>query len=144
MWDKLKTLNEGDPIVKIVELDGYRVRYEILKMEDSERIATFMKRVNEIAMGIQCCEGSMSKDERVSKVLRALPADYKMKATTINELRTMSNTSVNRDILIGNYLLLSLKNLDPLDLQSLNLLFMHHHLPVKVIGNPYMKNNWKI
>ncbi|GLJ37401.1 hypothetical protein SUGI_0759370 [Cryptomeria japonica] len=78
MWDKLQTLNEGDPIVKIAKLDGYQVRYENLKMEDNERIATFMERVNEIVMGIQCCVGSLSEDEIVSKVLRDLPPTYKM------------------------------------------------------------------
>lgn len=55
MWDKLQTLNEGDSTVKIAKLDGYRVRYENLKMEDNERIVVFMERVNEIVMGIQCC-----------------------------------------------------------------------------------------
>ena len=32
IWDMLETLNEGDPTVKIAKLDGYRVRYENLKM----------------------------------------------------------------------------------------------------------------
>lgn len=135
MWDKLQTLNEGDPTVKIAKLDGYRVRYENLKME----------RVNEIIMGIQCCGGSLSEDEIVSKVLRALPLTYKMKATAINELRTMTNTSVNMDILIRKLSAFELENLDLLELQSLNLLFMHHyHLPERVIRRPYMQNNWKI
>lgn len=54
MWDELKTLNEDDPTIKIAKLDGYRERYENLKMEDNERIVVFMERVNEIVMGIQC------------------------------------------------------------------------------------------
>lgn len=37
----------------------------------------------------------------VFKVLIALPPTYKMNATTINELRTMPNTSINRDTLVG-------------------------------------------
>lgn len=101
MWDKLQTLNEGDPTFKIAKLDGYRIRYENLKMDDNERITTFMERVNEIVMGFQCYGGYLSEDETVSKVLRSLPPAYKMKATAINELRTMANTSVNKDIQIG-------------------------------------------
>lgn len=100
IWDNLETLNEGDPTVNISKLDGYRVRYENLKMEEDERITAFMERVNEIVMGIQCCGGTLSEDEIVSKVLRALLPAYKMKATTINELRTMANTSVNKDTLV--------------------------------------------
>lgn len=60
-----------------------------------------MERVNEIVMGIQCCGGTLSEDETVSKILRVLPPAYKMKATTINELRTMENSLVNRDTLVG-------------------------------------------
>lgn len=100
-WDKLETLNEGDPIVKIGKLDGYQVGYENLKMEEDERITAFMEMVNKIVMGIQCCSGTLTEDEIVSKILRALPSTYKMKATTINELRTMANTSVNGDTLVG-------------------------------------------
>lgn len=73
IWDKLETLNEANPIVKISKLDGYQVRYENLKMEEYERITAFMERVNEIVMGIQCYGGALSEDEIVSKVLRALP-----------------------------------------------------------------------
>lgn len=83
IWDKLETFNEGDPTVRIAKLDGYRVRYENLKMEEDERITAFMERVNEIVMGIQCCGGTLSEDEIVSKVLRALPPAYKMKATAL-------------------------------------------------------------
>lgn len=62
IWNKLETLNEGDPTIKITKLDGYLVRYENLKMEQDERIIAFMERVNEIVMGIQCCGGSLSED----------------------------------------------------------------------------------
>lgn len=70
-------------------------------MEEDERIFAFMERVNEIFLRIQCCGGSVSEDEIVSKVLRALPPAYKMKVTSINELRTMPNTSISRDTLVG-------------------------------------------
>ena len=113
IWDKLETLNEGDPTVKIAKLDGYHVRYENTKMEEDERITAFMERVNEIVMGIQCCGGTLSEDEIVSKVLRALPPTYKMKATAINELRTMANTSINRDTLVGKLSAFELEEFGP-------------------------------
>ncbi|GLJ11353.1 hypothetical protein SUGI_0153510 [Cryptomeria japonica] len=101
IWDKLETLNEGDTTVKIAKLECFRVRYENSKMEEDEKTSAFMERVNEIVLGIQCCGGSLREDEIVSKVLRALPPTYKMKVTAINELRTIPNTSVSRDTLVG-------------------------------------------
>lgn len=70
-------------------------------MEEHEKNSAFIERVNEIMLGIQCCGGFLSKEDIVSKVLRALPPTYKMKVTTINELRTMLNNFVNRDTLVG-------------------------------------------
>ncbi|GLJ36020.1 hypothetical protein SUGI_0722600 [Cryptomeria japonica] len=101
IWNHLETLNEGDSTVKIAKLESFQVRYEHLKMEEDERISAFMERVNEIVLGIKCCGGTLSEDEIVSKILRGLPLPYKMKVTAINELRTMPNTSVTRDTLIG-------------------------------------------
>lgn len=48
IWDKLETLNEGEPTIKIVKLDGYRERYENLNIEEDEMIYAFMERVNEL------------------------------------------------------------------------------------------------
>ncbi|GLJ55967.1 hypothetical protein SUGI_1201470 [Cryptomeria japonica] len=110
----METLNEGDTTVKITKLECFWVRYENLKMEEDERIYAFMERVNEIVLGIQCCGGSLSEDEIVSKVLRELPPTYKMKVTTINELRTMPNTSVSRDILVGKLLVFELEEFSPI------------------------------
>ncbi|GLJ45784.1 hypothetical protein SUGI_0963520 [Cryptomeria japonica] len=72
-----------------------------------------MERVNEIVMRIQCCGGTLSKDKIVSKVLRALPPAYKMKATAINELRTMVNTFVNIDTLVGKLSSFELEEFGP-------------------------------
>ncbi|GLJ37821.1 hypothetical protein SUGI_0769250 [Cryptomeria japonica] len=109
IWDKLETLNEGDTTIKLAKLECYYVKYENLKMEEDERISTFMERVNKIVLGIQCCGGSLSEYEIVSKVVRALPPAYKMKLTTINEIRTMPNTSVSRDTLVGKLLAFELE-----------------------------------
>lgn len=94
---KLETLYEGDQTVNIAKFEGYWVRYENLKMEEDEKISSFMDRVNEIVMGIKCCGGTVNEDEIISKILRALPLAYKMKATAINELQTMSNTPVKME-----------------------------------------------
>lgn len=97
---KLETLYEGDQEIKIAKLEGYQVRYETLKKEEDEKISSFIDRVNEIVMGIKCCDGNVNVDEVVSKNLSVLPPAYKMKVTGINELQTMSNTSVTRDTLL--------------------------------------------
>lgn len=139
IWDHLETLNEGDSIVKIAKLESFRVRYENLKMEEDERISAFMKRVNEIVLGIKCCGGTLSEDEIVSKVLRGFPPAYKMKVTTINELRTMPNTSVTRDTLIGKLSAFEIKEFGPVATIKTDLAFKASTSSASSFG----KSNWK-
>jgi hypothetical protein len=40
MWDKLKTIYEGDTKVKEVELHIFRVKFEQLKMNEDENIVS--------------------------------------------------------------------------------------------------------
>jgi hypothetical protein len=47
IWDKLKNVYEGDIKVKSTKLQSYRSQFEILKMEESEDIATYFLRIDE-------------------------------------------------------------------------------------------------
>lgn len=77
------------------------MRYENLKMEEDERISSFMIRVNEITMGIKCSNGNINEDEVVSKILRGLHLAYKMRVNAIERLWTMSHTPITREKLLG-------------------------------------------
>ena len=48
IWDKLKNVYEGDTKVKSEKLQTYISQFECLKMEESEDIATYFLRINEI------------------------------------------------------------------------------------------------
>lgn len=64
-------------------------------------------------MGIKSCGGSLREDEIVSKVLRAFLLANKMKATAMNELIIMANTSINRDTLVGKLFAFELEEFSP-------------------------------
>ena len=46
IWGKLKTFYEEDTKVKSAKLQTYRTQFEILKMEESEDIATYFLRID--------------------------------------------------------------------------------------------------
>lgn len=71
----------------------------MLRMGDDENVTTFMQRVNELVCGIRGASGKLEESEVVAKVLRSFPAAYKVKATAIEELQTITN--VTRDMLVG-------------------------------------------
>jgi hypothetical protein len=53
MWDKLKTIYEGDMKVKGAKLQIFRVKFEQLKMNEDENIASYFLRVDEIVNAIK-------------------------------------------------------------------------------------------
>jgi hypothetical protein len=53
VWDKLKSIYEGDPKVKQVKLQRHRVEFENLKMDEKEDIATYFLRVYEVVNSIR-------------------------------------------------------------------------------------------
>jgi len=99
IWQKLELLHEGDKYVKSARLRSLKRKFENLKMREDENITTFMPRVNELVCGIRNVGGVLDEDEIVGKILRSLPASYKIKVAAIEEFRV--HTTVTRDQLAG-------------------------------------------
>jgi hypothetical protein len=53
VWDKLKSIYEGDPKVKQVKLQRHREEFENLKMDEKEDIATYFLRLDEVVNAIK-------------------------------------------------------------------------------------------
>jgi hypothetical protein len=53
VWDKLKSIYEGDPKVKKVKLQRHRAEFENLKMNEKEDIVTYFLRVDEVVNAIK-------------------------------------------------------------------------------------------
>lgn len=47
MWDKLVSIYQGDDKIKQAKLQTLRVKFESLKMNDDEKIAEYLLRVDE-------------------------------------------------------------------------------------------------
>ena len=52
VWDKLKNLYEGNEKVKQVKLQLHRAKFENMQMKESENIATYLLRVDEVVNSI--------------------------------------------------------------------------------------------
>ncbi|MFX5245122.1 hypothetical protein ABTD35_20140, partial [Acinetobacter baumannii] len=53
IWDKLKSIHEGDEKIKEAKLQTHRSQFESLRMEDSENVDSYMQRVNEVTNDIR-------------------------------------------------------------------------------------------
>jgi len=95
IWKKSETLYEGDKYVKCAKLQSLKGKYERLMMSEDENITSYMQKVNELVTSIRSTGGILEESEIVAKVLRSLPAAYKHKVATIEEIRTV--TTITRD-----------------------------------------------
>jgi hypothetical protein len=71
IWDKLKYVYEGDTKVKSAKLQSYRSQFESLKMEESEDIATYFLRIDEVVNTMRGLGETINNNIIVKKVLRS-------------------------------------------------------------------------
>jgi len=90
IWDKLKSIHEGDVKIKEVKLQTHKVKFEGLKMNGDESIEEYMHRVNEIVNSIWGLGGKIEDSIIVKKVLRSLPDKYNSKFFAIEEAKDMN------------------------------------------------------
>lgn len=85
--------------MKISKLHSLKGKYEMLRKGEDENITSFMQKVNELVCNMRCVNGVLEESKIVAKVLRSFPPTYKHKATSIEEIRSVTN--VTRDMLTG-------------------------------------------
>jgi hypothetical protein len=100
VWDKLKSIYEGDPKVKQVKLQRHRAEFENLKIDEKEDIATYFLRVDEVVNAIRWLGEDLNESLVVQKVLRSLLLKYDAKVSAIEE--TMDLTKMTMDELHGS------------------------------------------
>jgi hypothetical protein len=95
VWDKLKSIYEGDPKVKQVKLQRHREEFENLKMNEKEDIATYLLRVDEVVNDIRVLGEELDESLVVQKVLRSLLLKYDAKVSAIEETSDLTKMTMD-------------------------------------------------
>ena len=95
VWDKLKSIYEGDPKVKQVKLQRHREEFENLKMNENEDIATYILRVDEVFNSIRGLGEEIDESLVLQKVLRSLLLKYDAKVSAIEETRDLTKMTMD-------------------------------------------------
>jgi len=69
-------------------------QYELFKMKDDETIEEMYSRFQTLVSGLQILKKSYVVSDHVSKILRSLPARWRPKVTTIEEVKDLNTLSV--------------------------------------------------
>ena len=86
IWQHLLVTHEETSQVKRAKIDLLRSQYESFKMIDDESIDCMITRFTKITNALSSLGDDISNDQKVRKVIRALPSSWEIKATTLKEL----------------------------------------------------------
>ena len=78
--------HEGTSQVKRAKIDLLRSQYENFWMQENETIDDMVTRFTKITNGLSSLGNAIDNDQRVRKIIRALPSSWEVKATTLKEL----------------------------------------------------------
>jgi hypothetical protein len=107
VWQKLKSIYEGDPKVKQVKLQQHREEFENLKMDEKEDIATYFLRIDEFVNAIGGLDEELNETLVVKKLLISLLLKYDAKVSAIEETRDL--TKMTMDELHGSLIVYEMR-----------------------------------
>jgi len=86
LWSHLVVAHEGTSQVKRAKIDLLRSQYENFAMNESESIDDMITKFTKITNGLASLGDAIDNDQKVRKVIRALPQSWEVKATTLKKL----------------------------------------------------------
>ena len=86
VWNVLIVTHEGTSQVKRSKIDLLRSQYENFYMLENESIDDMLTRFTKITNALSSLGDTIDNDQKIRKVIRALPKAWEVKATTLKEL----------------------------------------------------------
>ena len=86
VWNILIVTHEGTSQVKRAKVDLLRSQYENFYMFENESIDDMLTRFTKITNALSSLGDKIDNDQKIRKVIRALPKAWEVKATTLKEL----------------------------------------------------------
>ncbi|XP_075507467.1 uncharacterized protein LOC142544290 [Primulina tabacum] len=93
-WDIVQSHCEGSESVRQTRLRMLTSKFEMLRMEESENILEYDRRLQEIANEAFSVGEAISNERLVSKVLRSLPERFNIKICAIDEAKDTSKMAL--------------------------------------------------
>lgn len=99
VWERLKTIFEGNDRVKLSKIQTTRGTYENLRIAEGERVVRYFQKVDNVENEIKYLGGVLDEKDVIQNIMRTLPKSYTNKISTIGE--TYDPTKFTREQLLG-------------------------------------------
>ncbi|KAH9792469.1 hypothetical protein KPL71_004135 [Citrus sinensis] len=100
IWHKLEVVYEGTNQVKESKISRYTRQYELFQMEQNESVYSMYTRFTNIVNTLGALGKTFSNSDKVKKIIRSLPKEWRQKKTVIEEAKDLNILPI--DDLIGS------------------------------------------
>ncbi|KAH9669926.1 hypothetical protein KPL70_021986 [Citrus sinensis] len=100
IWNKLEVVYEGTNQVKESKINRYTRQYELFQMKQNENVYSMYTRFTDIVNTLGALGKTFSNSEKVKKIIRSLPKEWRPKRTAIEEAKDLNTLPL--DDLIGS------------------------------------------
>ncbi|KAH9781377.1 hypothetical protein KPL71_008441 [Citrus sinensis] len=100
IWHKFEVVYEGMNQVKESKISRYTRQYELFQMEQNESVYSMYTRFTDIVNTLGALGKTFSNSEKVKKIIRSLPKEWRQKRTAIEKAKDLNILPI--DDLIGS------------------------------------------
>jgi len=93
-WDILAKYYEGSDNVKQVKLQSLRRKYELMMMEDDQRIGDYISKLQSVVNQMKACGEEMSDQQVVGKIMRCLTSKFDFIVVAIQESKDVKTLKI--------------------------------------------------
>ncbi|KAK2434416.1 sister chromatid cohesion protein SCC4 [Trifolium repens] len=93
-WDILQAYHDGGEKVKQVKLQSYRKSYEMMQMEDDQKVSDYFSKLLAVVHQMQTCGENITDRMVVEKVLRSLNQKFDFIVVAIQESHDISEMKI--------------------------------------------------
>jgi len=95
IWKKLEVVYEGTNQVKECKISRFTRQYEMFQMESYECVHDMYTRFTDIVNSLEALGKTFSNCEKVKKIIRSLPKEWRPKRTAIEEAKNLNTLSLD-------------------------------------------------
>ena len=84
-WDILSKYHEGDDKVKLIKLQSLRRKFELMKMEDDEKVSEYISKLINLVNQMKACSEAITDQRIVEKIMRTISSRFDFIVVAIQE-----------------------------------------------------------
>jgi len=93
-WDIVSKYHEGDDKVKLIKLQSLRRKFELMQMEEEQKIAEYISKLINLVNQMKACGEAMTDQQIVEKIMRTLSLRFDFIVVAIQESKDVKTLKI--------------------------------------------------